>query len=107
MTRVTFRKLVQYLERQCNFRREDLFSDCVTTFGLEPVDLDGSGVTWTCDNSLAFTKKFCVKNNLDFPQVKALLEGNGRFCDCEVLFNCVERISEATFLPAKAEAEKQ
>jgi metal-sulfur cluster biosynthetic enzyme len=95
MTRVTFRKLVQYLERQCNFHKE---------FGLEPVDLDGSGVTWTCDNSLAFTKKFCDENNLEFLQVKALLESNGGFCDCEVLFSCVERISEATFLSAKAEA---
>ena len=95
MTRVTFRKLVQYLERQCNFHKE-----------FRPaVDLDGSGVTWTCDSNLAFTRKFCDKNNLDFPQVKALLEANGGFCDCEVLFNCVERISKGTFLPAKAEAK--
>lgn len=86
MTRITFRKLVQYLEQQCNFHK------------------DGSGVTWICDNSLAFTRKFCDENNLDFPQVKALLEANGGFCDCEVLFNCIEGISEGTFLPAKAEA---
>jgi len=89
MTRVTFLKLVRYLEERCNFHKDD----------------SGFGVTWTCDNSLAFTKKFCEKNNLDFAHVKALLEGNGGFCDCEILFNCVERISKGTFLPAKAEAQ--
>jgi hypothetical protein len=82
----TFGKLAEWLEQKCDFHK------------------DADKTRWTCYGDLRFTKAFCSRNKLNFEAVKKLLEGTGEFCDCEVLFNCVERISEATFLPAKAEA---
>ena len=81
---MNFDTLFCYLEKECNFRKED---------GKE---------TWTCDGTLKSTKKFCERNSLDFEKVKERLGETGGYCDCEVLFNsinrikCAERMSELT-----------
>jgi hypothetical protein len=50
--------------------------------------------TWTCDNQLTFTKEFCDINNLDFEKVKSTLNTFGGYCDCEVLFNAQDHLTD-------------
>ena len=76
-----FKDLVARLEKECNFHKE------------------GETTRWTCRGTLFFTEQYCQENGADFSSVKALLEANGGFCDCEVLFNSVGKISGNTFLP--------
>lgn len=68
--------LFAYLEAQVNFRK------------------DKKGTTWTCDNQLTFTKKFCEANHLDFEKVKSTLNTFGGYCDCEVLFNAENHLKD-------------
>ena len=41
----------------------------------------------TCDHSLSITKIWADKNKFDFNDLIDILESNGGFCDCEVVFN--------------------
>ena len=78
----TYGQLFDYVFEKCNFHTGD----------------DGRE-TWTCDNKLTFTKEFIDKDGSDWNEVKRELEGHGGYCDCEIIFNVVERIPDEKSLP--------
>jgi hypothetical protein len=80
---ITYGDLFDYLEKYCNFHERDT---------------DGE-ITWTCDCTLKATKKFCKDHSLFFPSVKKELENKGGYCDCEVLFNVINRFDEKKTMP--------
>ncbi|SRR6266566_3383754 len=48
-----------------------------------------------CDNTLFFTEKWLAEHHVkNAPAVVELLEENGGFCDCEVLFNAMDCLLE-------------
>ena len=48
-----------------------------------------------CDNTLFFTEEWLTEHHIEnVPAVVELLEENGGFCDCEVLFNAMDRLLE-------------
>lgn len=49
-----------------------------------------------CDNKLTKTEEWCSSVGVDFQTLKYSLELTGGFCDCEVLYNSMERIPEET-----------
>ena len=75
-----WKALFDYLEEKVNFRY----------VGKKSVE----NITWDCDHKLTHTKQFCKDNNIDFRKVEALCCATGGYCDCEVLFNTTERISD-------------
>ena len=40
-----------------------------------------------CDNTLRAARQWAVDGGVDWPSLQAQLEGNGGYCDCEVLLN--------------------
>jgi hypothetical protein len=42
-----------------------------------------------CDNTLRAAKQWAVSAGVDWSTLQAQLEGNGGYCDCEVLFNVI------------------
>lgn len=40
-----------------------------------------------CDNKLSIARKFATTTGLAWPPLQEQLEGNGGYCDCEVLLN--------------------
>ncbi len=48
-----------------------------------------------CDNTLFFTQKWLAEHHIENASaVVELLEENGGFCDCEVLFNAMSSLLE-------------
>ena len=82
---IRFKDLVKFLDEKTNFRREGKKGKLV----------------WRCDCQLTFTKEFCKINNLWYQYVKDLLYATGGYCDCEVLFNSIDKIKSNTILPSK------
>jgi hypothetical protein len=80
---ITYDNLFKYLEEKCNFRKRKS---------------DGE-IIWNCDGQLTFTKQFCDDNKLNFKTVEDMVKKYGGYCDCEVLFNAVERIDEKIVIP--------
>lgn len=78
MKQIFFKDLYSYLDKKCNFRKEKI---------------DGKIQTiWNC-KGFNFSKDFCKENKLNWNAIKYILESNGGFCDCEVLFNVSATIS--------------
>ncbi len=40
-----------------------------------------------CDNTLRSAQRWAAENGMRWPLLREQLEGNGGFCDCEVLLN--------------------
>jgi len=47
-----------------------------------------------CDNTLKFTIAFANDNNLPVDKTLAWMNENGGYCDCEVLANIEDKISD-------------
>jgi len=83
---VTMGDLFDYVEKKCDFHQRP---------GLH------GKTTWTCYGDFRFTEEFCKAHNLDFEAVKEMLEGNGGYCDCEIIFNVVDDVSRETPLSSE------
>jgi hypothetical protein len=81
--------LFAYLEAKVNFRKEK------------------GKTVWTCDNKLTFAKEFCEANNLDFEKVKATLNTFSGYCDCEVLFNACDHLTDHYIIVEKSSNHKE
>jgi len=58
--------------------------------------LDQQLSTTGCDHTLRLTREFISRQSLPEIETIAWLEKNGGYCDCEVLGNVEEIVSEAT-----------
>lgn len=74
---VIYKEIFDKLEDKVNFKKNH----------------DGE-VHWTCFHDLRFTKEICKELKVSFVKVKKRFVETGGFCDCEVLFNSVDRINE-------------
>ncbi len=78
MTRQQFRRLCEYLQGPdgCNF---------------EDAPDEPDGMTWDCDGTLKLTRRWLKRHNLDIETNVAALNACGGYCDCEIIFNAVDR----------------
>ena len=55
--------------------------------------LDIECATLVCDNTLKLTKQWIQENNLEDKKKEIIeyLENHGGYCDCEVVFNVLDR----------------
>lgn len=81
-----FKDLYNFLDKKCNFHEKEKGKP--------------ETMTWKC-NGFQFVKEFCKKNKIDYKKLLSILNNNGAFCDCEVLFNVTEHIKETKNLPKK------
>jgi hypothetical protein len=58
--------------------------------------LDDRLSTADCDHTLRFTYEFMIRDSLQETKIVSWLDQNGGHCDCEVLSNVEEIVSEAT-----------
>jgi hypothetical protein len=42
-----------------------------------------------CDNTLRAAQRWAAGAGVDWPTLQSRLEGNGGYCDCELLFNVI------------------
>ena len=85
-----------------NLRWKDLFefvNEKVNFKYREGKPETAENMTWTCNGKLKFVEEFCGKHSLDFETIKMRLENTGGYCDCEVIFNSVERTNGNECLP--------
>lgn len=78
MTQAQFWQLCEYLEGPdgCNF--------------VDSPD-EPEGIHWDCDGTLKLTRSWLRQYNLAVEANIAALEACGGYCDCEVVFNVVDR----------------
>ena len=78
MTQEQFRQLCEYLEGPdgCSF--------------VDAPD-EAEGIHWNCDGTLKLTRGWLRRHNLTVEVNIAALEACGGYCDCEVVFNAVDR----------------
>jgi hypothetical protein len=73
---------------------EDLYSFLGEKVNFhEKIKGDPKSMTWNCKD-FAYVEDFCKLNKLDTNKLKKILNENGAFCDCEVLFNTTRCIDE-------------
>jgi hypothetical protein len=53
--------------------------------------LDSKLTEGGCDDTLHYTEQFALETNTPFESLKAWLETEGGYCDCEVLANVEEK----------------
>ena len=52
----------------------------------------------TCDTTLKQTREFCQKRGLNFEKIRKELEIYSAYCDCEVLYNVLNRVDGNSIL---------
>jgi len=57
--------------------------------------LDETLQTQDCDDTLRFTREFIARNGLDEKEMVTWLKENGGYCDCEVLDNVEQVVTDA------------
>ena len=84
--KLTWKNLFDFLEgkKGCNFR-----------------ETKSSSMTWDCNTTLKKTEAFCKKNNIDFETVETMCQNTGGYCDCEVIWNSMDKIKGNLKLPIK------
>jgi len=76
----TYNDLFDFVEDKCNFRK----------------DKKGKFV-WNCNGKLRFVEEFFILNKINKQiqeNVIAKLKKCGGYCDCEVIFNCMDNIDK-------------
>ena len=83
---VRYEDLYSFLEKKVNFH--------------EKIKGDPNSMTWNCKD-FAFVEEFCTLNKINPIKLKKILNKNGAYCDCEVLFNTTRYIKEDKIIKFK------